>query len=507
MEQLGRLGVRRRAFAAALSAGLFCACGSGDEGRTSSFDAALPALDATPQDGSVSAEAGSPLADASSTAPALDASAAADASSPADARVFDARLPDGGMLPALCGRNADDPVRDLFCNPDEPAITGLRQLQHRLGFDVVPKDIPDDVAVMRMPDPDAQLDQVVFMGHSTALSGHIVSPINPRVLLFGPNLFMAFQRGVQQVELAALDRNDYAVNLYLVTFRQACNQRPEGCKPGDLYTLSVERDWQDVRIEDAEDLKNTPADCRQCHQRVRGKPMLLMRELQGPWSHFFSDKTDPSVIAFQEAKKNEIYGGVPYWAMGHAAGFNLQSRVDVAQPLEFKPIIVRELEAHDPAMGPRRSPTWDKAYQAFKRGEQLALPYFEALVTDPQKQARLTDAYKRYRAGELPAAQLPDLGDIYPDDPQARAEIGLQIEPNATPVDALIQACAPCHNDRLDQTISRARFNISLGRMSRAELDEAVRRIEQPAGSAGVMPPPESRELDAAGRARLLAYL
>ena len=39
---------------------------------------------------------------------------------------------------------------------------------------------------------------------------------------------------------------------------------------------------------------------------------------------------------------------------------------------------------------PRRSATWDSAFAAFQRGEQLALPHADPRPTDPVKQARLT---------------------------------------------------------------------------------------------------------------------
>src|ERR671912_457137 len=55
-------------------------------------------------------------------------------------------------------------------------------------------------------EPGQTIDGALFMGLSTALSGRLVSPINPRVLLLGQQAFMAFQRGVQQVELATMDR-------------------------------------------------------------------------------------------------------------------------------------------------------------------------------------------------------------------------------------------------------------------------------------------------------------
>jgi hypothetical protein len=70
----------------------------------------------------------------------------------------------------------------------------------------------------------------------------------------------------------------------------------------------------------------------------------------------------------------------------------------------------------------------------------------------------------------------------------------------------LVQACGSCHNDVLDQSLSRALFNIDLARMSRAELDLAIARLKAEPG-AGVMPPPGERQLDPDARAQLIEYL
>jgi hypothetical protein len=59
----------------------------------------------------------------------------------------------------------------------------------------------------------------------------------------------------------------------------------------------------------------------------------------------------------------------------------------------------------------------------------------------------------------------------------------------------------------LDQTISRARFSIALGRMDRAERVLAVQRVGLPADDVRVMPPHGMRQLDAAGKARLAEHL
>jgi mono/diheme cytochrome c family protein len=192
------------------------------------------------------------------------------------------------------------------------------------------------------------------------------------------------------------------------------------------------------------------------------------------------------------------------------AGLFLQNAVTQGQPLVFDSERIMDERGVFEAGGPtahRRSATWDLAYAAFKRGEQLALPHYEERPTDPVKQQKLSAAYARFRAGELPIDQLPNLADIYPDDPRLRAEIGLATEPDATPAEALIQACGSCHNDVLDQTLSRARFNIDLTRMSRAELDLAIARIELPREAIGAMPPPGFRQLTVEGGKKMVEYL
>jgi hypothetical protein len=129
------------------------------------------------------------------------------------------------------------------------------------------------------------------------------------------------------------------------------------------------------------------------------------------------------------------------------------------------------------------------------------------MPSDPAKLARLTESYQRFRAGELGEDELPDLSDVWPDDPQTLAEIGFQTEPAATPAEALVQACGACHNDVLDQSLSRARFSIDLNRMDRAELDHAIRRLTLPLDSPEHMPPREFRQVDPEALDALVRYL
>ena len=417
--------------------------------------------------------------------------------------------------PSFCSRPGDDPVRDVFCNDDTP-ITSLRDLQDALG----------------VPYADDTLHGIAtFMGHSTSLSGRVVSPINPRVIMnridprrTADSALLAFQRGEQRVEMAARARGSTSFDFYLLTFKQACNTSLGGCLPGDLYTPAIETKWFDVEVRDDEELKDTISDCRQCHERARPSPVVLMRELDSPWMHFFEEPPDGELqvssfdraggmaleLAFRAAKADEQYANFSPSAIRASAVTAITGNADSSQPLLFdsETIIDERLPVSAVAgTTPGRSPTWDRAYETFKLGEHLALPYFDPNPTDPGKLAALTTAYRSYLVGSTTAAELPDLADIFPDDPHVRAEIGLQTEPDATPAETLIQACCPCHNDVLDQTISRAKFNVALSRLDRAELASAAERIGRASVEPGAMPPPDARQLDPAMRQRLIDYL
>jgi mono/diheme cytochrome c family protein len=447
----------------------------------------------------------------------LDASLLPDASNSTGPEVTDL-----AARPAFCAHPGDDAVHDAFCKGPVRELRSLRDLQQLLELRPA-EDPPEPIPITPgQLDPQYLLSSVAVLGHSTALSGHLVSTLNPRVIVMGTETFLTFTRGEQRVELISRMRFKDSAEFYLLSFEQACNATADGCTPGDLYTSRVESDWSRVELRDGAELTNTPTDCKVCHQRGSDQPRLLMRELESPWTHFFypANITPPEAPGvtgshlmedYLAAKGGEPYAGFPLHAISAATPFFMQSLVGPDQLLLFDaPTIEDERYPYGPdgyAEEPQQSATWEAAYEAFKRGEQLALPYFAARVTDPDKQAALTDAYQRYAAGELSADALPDLADIYPDDPHERALRGLQTEPDATPADALIQACASCHSDALDQTISRARFNVSVSRMERSELDAAIERIELPYGAEGAMPPREVRQLDPSARERLIEYL
>jgi cytochrome c553 len=419
--------------------------------------------------------------------------------------------------PALCARDRADAVRDVFCAAEPPRVGSLAELLQLLHLAPGPLDRSDlDRFAMYDSEPIFAL-----LGHSTALSGHLVSTLNPRIIILGESALAAFQRGVQKAEVIAVARDTGHLHFYLFQFEQACNRSAAGCSPGDLFTPRIERDWLSLTIQDDDDLENTPNDCRQCHQRARTEPKLLMRELNNPWTHFFQPPPLPDQALsvevqgsdllhdYVEAKGDELYAGYAVRTVSVVSPAILENLVGPDQPVFFDAPHIEDERwpVGYAAQAPAASPTWRAGYDAFKRGDQLALPYFAPRVTDPDKHARLRDAYASYRNGQLSESELPDLGDVFSDDPQVRAELGLQTEADATPEQTLIQACGSCHNDVLNQQISRARFNVDLWKLDATEIQRALERLERATGELGVMPPPEARQIPAEARRRLLDYL
>jgi hypothetical protein len=119
----------------------------------------------------------------------------------------------------------------------------------------------------------------------------------------------------------------------------------------------------------------------------------------------------------------------------------------------------------------------------------------------------MTDAYQAYRRGDLDRSDLPDIRDVLPDDPQRLAEMGILTEPGLSGEEVLLQACSTCHNPRLDQDLSRARFRADLAGVSRAEKKLAIARLELPEDDPRAMPPPRLRKLTAEARKRAIEVL
>jgi mono/diheme cytochrome c family protein len=144
---------------------------------------------------------------------------------------------------------------------------------------------------------------------------------------------------------------------------------------------------------------------------------------------------------------------------------------------------------------PGESKTWRAAYQASLLGSSLSLPYHDVKVTDPEKLEQVTEALRAFAKGEMEADDLPAVNDVFPDDPQLLAELGMTTEPGSDGAAVLLQACSQCHREPLDPTISRAKFRADLKGMDRHEKDLAIERLRLPPTDPLAMPPARARTL------------
>jgi mono/diheme cytochrome c family protein len=422
----------------------------------------------------------------------------------------------------VCDSGQEDLVHRVFCAEDRPEINNLHDLQLALGL---------DPAVL------GGFSGSALTGHSTSLSKRSISAINPRVIMFrmvvdlldegrAPVEFvtLAFNRGEQFAELAIMNA-EREYHFYVVKFQQECNERPDGCLPGELLTESIEHNWRNVTLYDEKALQNTILDCATCHQPDGPDTprMLRMQEFDDPWTHWFFSSTSGGralVEDYTAAKGDESVAGLPREDIGAVSPGGLETVVGGrdhyqpnqfhSQPIEKEIIESAALEGGNQPLDnrvPGTSPTWQLAYDASRRGEFIPAPYHNVKVTDPDKLERATEAYQAYKRGELAAEELPDLRDVFPDDHARLAEMGISTQPGLSGEEVLLQACSQCHNERLNQDQSRARFRADLQGLSRAEKDVAIERLMLPRSSVHAMPPARLRILSKEARDRAIEVL
>ena len=443
-----------------------------------------------------------------------------------------AQLPRGAeQRKRLCAHDGDDMIRDLYCAAEPARIESLIDLQKALFIEQ-----------SRL----TGVNGLSITGHSTSLGARSISSINPRLVavriehpLFDAHdnpvapgsqgrltpalepVSIAFSRGEQLVELMLRDRVDHELRFYLLSFRNACNDSDAGCKPGDLLTPEVEQGWTATDVYDEQDLQNTVLDCAPCHQtHGPGTPKFLrMQELRTPWTHWFGLTPGGQALFadYWAAKGDEMLFGLSadHLMRANPVSLNLQAVYGGPneQPNPFDSETI-EAEVRASAAGqpednsvPGESETWLAGYEAARRGEAITFPYHDVKITDPDKLARMTEVYQAYRAGELDRADLPDIRDVLPDDQERLAKMGFATLPGATGEQVLLEACSMCHNERLDQSLSRARFRADLKGLSRAQKDRAIERLRLPATDLHAMPPARLRILTLEARQRAIEAL
>ncbi len=408
----------------------------------------------------------------------------------------------------LCARGRENAVTTALCGP-QPSIASLVDLQQLLG---IAFDDDDDV-------PGFSL-----LGHSSALPVRSVSAINPGVVIVslpahppelngrpgrlrddGNTFSMAYARGDQLVEMAVRPP-DGELAFYLLRYEQGCND-DVSCDAADLLTPQTESGWTRWSLYDDEDLGNSVLDCLQCHQpHGPGTPRIFrMQELENPWTHWMATFTIGGHVLlddyFDVHGLQETFGGIPGALLPRTDPVSVEDLVrfdDDDQPNVFPaPFVEREVQNNNRAQPadnstPGVSASWDLVYQAAVVGDAIPPPYHDVKITDFAKLASLTAAYGSWRSGETSA--LPDLRDVIDDD--ALAHMSLRPRPGLDGRGILVHMCAQCHNARLDQTLTRARFDaLNLDNNDRAERLLAIDRLLLSQDDRFRMPPHFFRDL------------
>jgi hypothetical protein len=413
------------------------------------------------------------------------------------------------QMAALCARHNGDAVSNAFCaSATPPTITSLVELQTLLGLDFKAGNTSNG----QNGNP-----AFVLTGHSSSLVTKFTSAINPRAIIFTPPkstgrannpqplasfVAMGFVRGEQFVELISNDptANNGAggLNFFLFKFQQACNGTTNGCMYDDVLTPKVESGFTGYTLYQEVDIKNTIFDCNQCHQT--GGPntakILRMQELQNPWGHFFrNNRPNGQALLADFAAAHDVsetYAGIPGAAITNSDPAQLEGLVEnqgfQAQPNEFTTNVILDQGA---------DPPWMTLYNNSMASKDIPPPYHENRITDPAKLAAATSAYKSAMSGTPLAIDIRDVFlDSAAQDMSFRPASSLVTAGNGKGI--MVQICQQCHNPSLDQTQSRAKFDVTkLDTMPRDEKDKAILRLSLSPDVFRRMPPPRFRALSA----------
>lgn len=421
-------------------------------------------------------------------------------------------LPRGAdQLQKVCSRGQLDAVTNAFCK-EKKVPSSILDVEDALGLKFVDRTANGQNGGRGNP-------QFALLGHSSSLVEREVSAINPRAFIMSPTpgaptrvqgyVIMGFARGEPLIEIAAEDPQSRKLTLYLLKFDLPC-EASKSCKPGDLLTPAVEKGWTGFTLYDDEDLENTIVDCRQCHQPngPSSKLMLRMQELKDPWTHWFHNDRPGGIALFKDFLNahgdKEDYAGIPAAIMqltdGRAMedfvigqGFGTQPNVFDTKTIEAE---VRSSASLQPEVNTPagESGTWQRLYDAAARGDFIPPPFHDVKVTDPDKLKFASDSYRLMVEGKLPRADLPDIRRVFSE--AALEGTMMRTKKGSTGREVLVQACAQCHNPRLDQSLTRAKFDVTkLDTMSAADKQAAIARMKLPASDRLHMPPAMIRTL------------
>lgn len=429
-----------------------------------------------------------------------------------------ADLPQGqDQIKALCARPGQDRVRKVFCAANPPDIRSLKDLQSQLGL--TNQGATGGGGFFGgifggLGGIFGGGSNFVFTGASSSLVGRFTSAVNPRLVMFtrpsgnDPNMVaLGFVRGEQFAEVISRDAASGNLSFFLVHFQQDCNDRPGGCHNGELLGPDIESNWREVTVYEDVDIENTILDCKQCHQPQgpQSAKMLRMQELRNPWTHFMRTSTagGRALLAdFQKAHPNEEFAGIEPGRISQTDPAQLENFVRANgfgnQPNEFSP----NIEAgggftigffnFGGGSGSGKG-AWQPLYDRFVAGEMIAPPYHQVKVTDPTKLEKMTQAYLDLKDGKITKEEFPDTRDVLLN--SGLRDMGYMVKEGLTGEQIIKQACGQCHNNRLNQNISRAKFTVDLSKLDTEEKLKALERINLPDDDVKKMPPTRFRTL------------
>lgn len=452
---------------------------------------------------------------------------------------FFASLPKGADARAvLCNPplGKDDVVAHL-CQPEPPVLHGIKDLQALLGF-----GFTDQTNAGSNGGADGN-PAYALTGHSSSLVVSNVSAINPRTILckdFGaipnaaenmlpnPNYFacLGFTRGENLVEVITTDAGTGILNMYIIKYETQCSLT-HTCTPGDLLTPAAEQNWVAYNAyQDTPFLMNTILDCRQCHEPTATNPAILrLQEVNTPYTHFLSSQSAGGRALLSDFTaahgQNEDYGPIPAALIpgsdgGKIAQFLSREGFLAMQPNPFNSALIEaQVDASSPEQPGNnsvagKSSTWDTIFAIYQTGNAIAPPYHDVKVSDANKLATFTADYQAVMSGQMALSELPDIRQIFPDDQTRLAQLGLAVVPGESVQQLFVNGCQQCHNNTLDQNLSRARFNVPAllaGRMSAEEKQRAANRLQQGPYNLELMPPRRFRVLQSTEITAMVNYL
>lgn len=142
------------------------------------------------------------------------------------------------QLSSICSSlSSGHPIKKTFCDPtNKPVLpNSLQMMVKRLGV---------------LPVGDYRKTQHV--DHTALARPEVTWFLSPQNE--GSNVSMRFVRGEQYAEIVVDNKQDQHNKIYLVSFRQPCNDSSIGCTANDLLTQAVEDNWISVTLFQAENI-------------------------------------------------------------------------------------------------------------------------------------------------------------------------------------------------------------------------------------------------------------